>query len=66
MLALLFMHIRLTMPWLFYRILRALLAAGRSRHCLPGVTVSELLRRRGVLVLAHPLERTGVFCHFCP
>ena len=66
MLALLFLHIRLTMPWLF---------TGFIEHYWPlvimliayfGVVTSDALRRRKLLVLARPLERTGAFLPMLP
>ncbi|HSE16478.1 MAG TPA: hypothetical protein VLB46_05470 [Pyrinomonadaceae bacterium] len=66
MLALLFLHVRLTMPWLF---------TGFIEHYWPlvvmsiaffGVITSEALRRAQVLVLAKPLERTGAFLPLLP
>jgi len=66
MLALLFMHIRLTMPWLFtgfferYWPLVVLLIA------YAGVATSELLRRRRVLVLAQPIARSGALLPLLP
>jgi hypothetical protein len=64
LLALLFMHVRLTLPWLF---------GGRLEKYWPyvvvvlayaGVALSEALKRRRVL--AEPLERTGVFLPLIP
>jgi hypothetical protein len=66
MLALLFMHIRLTMPWLFTGFFERYWPLVVVAIAYLGVTASELLRRRGVLVLAHPLERTGVFLPLLP
>ena len=66
MLVLLFMHIRLTMPWLFrgffsrYWPLVVLLIA------YAGVAVSEMLKRREIKVLAVPIERTGAFLPLIP
>ncbi|MGQ0763532.1 MAG: hypothetical protein ACT4OT_16170 [Acidobacteriota bacterium] len=66
MMVLLFMHIRLTMSWLFrgfferYWPLVVLLIA------YAGVAVSELLKRRQIHVLAQPIERTGAFLPLLP
>jgi hypothetical protein len=66
MMVLLFMHIRLTMPWLFrgfferYWPLVVLLIA------YAGVAISELLKRRQIRVLAEPIERTGAFLPLLP
>ena len=66
LLALLFLHVRLTMPYLF---------SGRFRRYWPlivmliafsGVGLSEWFRRRNQPVLARPLERTGVFLPLLP
>jgi hypothetical protein len=65
MLALLFIHLRLTMPWLF----------GSFERYWPfiimiiayaGVLVAESLRRQQLTVVARPLERTGVFLPLLP
>ena len=64
LLALLFMHTRLTLPWLF---------SGRLQRYWPyvvvvlayaGVALSEMLQRRRVL--AEPLARTGIFLPLIP
>lgn len=66
MAALLFMHIRLSMPWLFhgwfvrYWPLIVMLLA------FLGVGFSELFRRQRRLVLADPLERTGALLPLLP
>jgi hypothetical protein len=66
LLALMFLHLRLTMPWLFH---------GRFAQYWPlmvmalafgGVGLGELLGRRGSRVLARPLFRTGVFLPLLP
>ncbi|MCU1265245.1 MAG: hypothetical protein JWM21_1563 [Acidobacteria bacterium] len=66
MVALLFMHIRLTMPWLFTGFFERYWPIVVVAIAYVGVAASELLRRRGVLVLAHPIERTGVFLPLLP
>jgi hypothetical protein len=66
MLALLFMHIRLTMPWLFTGFFERYWPVVVVGIAYVGVVTSEMLRRRGVLVLAHPIERTGVFLPLLP
>ncbi|MEA2631525.1 MAG: hypothetical protein QOE66_1744, partial [Chloroflexota bacterium] len=66
LLALLLLHVRLTMPWLFsgffarYRPFIILSVA------FLGVGLSELFRRQGRLVLAEPLERTGALLPVLP
>ena len=66
MLALFFMHIRLTMPWLFTGFFERYWPVVVVAIAYVGVAASELLRRRRVLVLAHPIERTGVFLPLLP
>lgn len=60
------MHLRVAMPWLF---------SGRFSPYWPlivmalaflGIGLSELFRRQGKLVLAEPLERTGVVLPLLP
>jgi hypothetical protein len=66
MLALLFMHIRLTMPWLFTGFFERYWPLVVIAIAYLGVAASELLRRAGVFVIAHPLERTGAFLPLLP
>lgn len=66
MVALLFMHIRLTMPWLFTGFFERYWPLAVVAIAYLGVATSELLRRQGVFVIAHPLERTGVFLPLLP
>lgn len=66
MLALLFMHIRLTMPWLFTGFFERYWPLVVVGIAYLGVTISELLRRRRVLVLARPIERTGALLPLLP
>jgi hypothetical protein len=66
MLALLFMHIRLTMPWLFTGFFERYWPLVVVAIAYLGITASELLRRRKVLVLADPIERTGVLLPLLP
>jgi hypothetical protein len=66
MLALLFMHIRLTMPWLFTGFFERYWPLVVVAIAYLGIAASEMLRRRKVLVLAHPIERTGVFLPLLP
>jgi hypothetical protein len=65
-LALLFMHIRLTMPWLFTGFLEQYWPFVVVAVAYLGVAVSEALRRRGLMVLSLPLERTGAFLPLLP
>jgi hypothetical protein len=66
MLALLFLHIRLTMPWLFTGFIERYWPLVIMLIAYFGVTTSEALRRRKLLVLAQPLERTGAFLPLLP
>jgi hypothetical protein len=66
MLALLFLHIRLTMPWLFTGFFERYWPIVVMGIAYCGVTASEALRRRKLLVLAQPIERTGAFLPLLP
>ena len=66
MLALLFLHIRLTMPWLFTGFIERYWPLVVMLIAYFGVVTSEALRRRQLLVLAQPLERTGAFVPLLP
>jgi len=66
MLALLFLHIRLTMPWLFTGFFERYWPFVVVGIAYLGVAASELLRRHKILVLAHPIERTGAFLPLLP
>jgi hypothetical protein len=66
MLALLFLHIRLTMPWLFTGFIERYWPLVGMSIAYFGVVTSEALRRRQLLVLAKPLERTGAFVPLIP
>jgi hypothetical protein len=66
MLGLLFLHIRLTMPWLFTGFFERYWPFVAMAVAFTGVLVSEALRRRNLLVLAQPIERTGVFLPLLP
>jgi len=66
MLALLFMHIRLTMPWLFTGFFERYWPLVVMAVAYAGVAASEALRRRQVLVLAQPIERTGTLLPLLP
>jgi hypothetical protein len=66
MLALLFVHIRLTMPWLFSGFFEKYWPLVVMAVAYLGVVSSESLRRRKVLVLAQPIERTGAFLPLLP
>ncbi len=66
LLALLFMHIRLTMPWLFTGFFERYWPLVVVGIAYVGVGISELLRRREVMVLAKPIERTGALLPLLP
>jgi len=66
MLALLFLHVRLTMPWLFTGFIERYWPLVVMSIAFFGVVTSEALRRRQLLVLAQPLERTGAFVPLLP
>ncbi len=66
LLALLFLHIRLTLPWLFTGFFERYWPLVVMVIAYLGVAMSETLRRRKLLVLAQPLERTGAFLPLLP
>jgi hypothetical protein len=66
MLALLFLHVRLTMPWLFTGFIERYWPLVVMSIAFFGVITSEALRRAQVLVVAQPLERTGAFLPLLP
>jgi hypothetical protein len=66
MLALLFLHIRLTMPWLFTGFIERYWPLVVMLIAYFGVVTSEALRQRKLLVLARPIERTGAFLPLLP
>jgi hypothetical protein len=66
LLALLCLHVRLTMPWLFTGFIERYWPLVVMVIAYVGIVTSEALRRRDLLVLASPLERTGVFIPLLP
>jgi hypothetical protein len=66
MLTLLFLHVRLTMPWLFTGFIERYWPLVVMSIAFFGVVTSEALRRRQLLVLAQPLERSGAFLPLLP
>ena len=64
--ALLFMHIRLTMPWLFTGFFAQYWPLVIVFIAFVGVGISEALRLQDVLVVSRPLERTGAFLPLLP
>jgi hypothetical protein len=63
---LLFMHIRLTMPWLFHGFFQRYWPLVILVIAYAGVAISEFFKRRQVPVLATPIERTGAFLPLLP
>lgn len=66
LLVLLFVHIRLTVPEIFTGLFTAYWPFVVIAIAFAGVAVSEFLRRRGLMVLAEPLHRTGAFLPLLP
>jgi hypothetical protein len=66
LLVLLFMHIRLTMPWLFHGFFQRYWPLVVMVIAYVGVAISEFFKRREVHVLATPVERTGAFLPLLP
>ena len=66
MVGLLFMHIRLTLPWLFTGFFERYWPLVVMAIAYLGVATSETLRRKNLLVLSLPLERTGAFLPLLP
>jgi hypothetical protein len=66
MLALLVLHSRLTMPWLFTGFFERYWPIVIMAIAYAGVVASEALRRRKLLVLAQPIQRTGAFLPLLP
>ncbi|MEX2559927.1 MAG: hypothetical protein WD403_08430, partial [Pirellulales bacterium] len=65
-LALLFVHVRVTMPWLFRGFFMQYWPMTVILLGFLGVGLSELFRRQKRIVLAEPLERTGAFLPLLP
>jgi hypothetical protein len=66
LLVLLFMHIRLTMPWLFHGFFERYWPLVVLLIAYAGIGISEFFKRRQVPVLATPIERTGAFLPLLP
>src|SRR5207237_531673 len=66
LLALTGLHLRLTLPWLFTGFFARYLPFIVMGVSFLGVGLGELFRRQGRLVLAEPLERTGVLLPVVP
>ena len=65
-LALLFLHVRLTMPWMFTGLFSRYWPLVVMVLAFAGVALGELFRRSNRLVLSEPLERTGAFLPLLP
>ena len=65
-LVLLFMHIRLTMPWLFHGFFQRYWPLVVLAIAYAGVGIAEFFKRRDIQVLAKPIERTGAFLPLLP
>jgi hypothetical protein len=63
---LLLTHLRLSAPWLFGGLFKQYWPMAVVALAFAGVGVAEQLRRRGRVVLAEPLARTGVFLPLLP
>jgi hypothetical protein len=59
-------HLRLTLPFLFRGLLAPYYALIVMTLAFLGVGLSELFQRRGLRVLAEPLQRTGLFLPVLP
>jgi len=59
-------HARLTLPWLFGGFFLTFWPLIVMLLAFTGVGLGELFRRRGTLVLAEPLERTGILLPILP
>jgi len=66
LLAVLILHLRLTMPWLFGGFFAQFWPLILLGVAFLGVGLSELFRRQGRRVLSEPLERTGVLLPVLP
>jgi hypothetical protein len=66
LLALLFVHVRVTMPWLFRGFFQQFWPLIVMAIAYLGVGFAELCRRRNLRVLAEPLENTGALLPVLP
>ena len=66
LMAMTFVHLRLTMPWIFGGIFQAYWPLVVVAIAFGSVGLSEFFRRSGRMVLAEPLERTGAFLPLLP
>jgi len=65
-LVLTFMHLRLTMPWMFGGFFARFWPIGVMVMAFAGAGLSDLFRRQGRMVLAEPLGKTGVILPLLP
>jgi hypothetical protein len=65
-LALLFLHVYLTMPWLFAGLLRPYWPLIVMAVAFVGIGLGEFCERTGLKVLAEPLHHTGAFLPLLP
>jgi len=65
-LAMTFLHLRLTMPWLFTGYFQRYWPLVVIAISFAGVALSELFRRRQQMILAEPLQNTGAFLPLLP
>jgi hypothetical protein len=66
MLALSFVHLRLTAPWLFGGVFSQYWPLLVMALAFGGMALGELFRRRGTIALSSPLFRTGAFLPLLP
>jgi len=66
LLALLFLHVRLTLPWLFTGFFERYWPFVVMAIAYLGVVTSEMLRRQKLTIIAEPLSRTGAFLPLLP
>ena len=66
LLTLLFLHLRLSLPWLFSGIFQTYWPFFLLFLAFVGLGLSEVFRRRNLLVLAEPLENTGMLLPMLP
>ncbi|HTW95859.1 MAG TPA: hypothetical protein VMD30_13735 [Tepidisphaeraceae bacterium] len=66
LLAVTFVHVRLTVPWLFSDLLEPFWPLLVIAIAFGGIGLSEFFRRGGQRVLSDPLEKTGAFLPLLP
>jgi hypothetical protein len=65
-LGLLFLHVRLTMPWLFHGFFEQYWPLVVMLIAFLGAGIGEVLRRRQIIVVGEPLEQTGALLPLLP